>query len=190
MGDMVAEFVRLAAWKRSRGLTAKVVTVSDIVDGRYGDYRTGSRDLPEVIRRFLKDKYESWGVAWVLLGGDVSVIPPRLAAGGREGHMEVGTDDPPPDNKSFWNGSFLEMHVVTPGTWWPGSWQPILVNPGTGQADPVRCHRRNRHSRPRLVLHDGRHVHDARHHGHAVRARQRPGRGDERDPAVAVRVEP
>jgi hypothetical protein len=136
MGDMVAEFSRLAAWKRSRGLTTKVVTVSDIVDGRYGDFRTGSRDLPEVIRRFLKDVYERWGVAWVLLGGDVSVIPPRLAAGGREGFMEVGSDDPPPDNKSFWNGSFLEMHVVSPGEWWPGSWQPILVNPATGRLIP------------------------------------------------------
>ena len=136
MGDMVAEFTRLADWKRSRGLTAKVVTVSDIVDGRYGDFRTGSRDLPEVIRRFLQAKYESWGVAWVLLGGDVSVIPPRLAAGAVEGHMDVATDDPPQDNKSFWNGSFLEMHVVSPGTWWAGSWQPILVNAASGQLIP------------------------------------------------------
>jgi hypothetical protein len=136
MGDMVAQFFRLAAWKRSRGLTTKVVTVSDIVDGRYGDFRTGSRDLPEVIRRFLKDVYERWGVAWVLLGGDVSVIPPRLAAGPLEGHMDVATDDPPQDNKSFWSGSFLEMHVVSPGTWWPGNWQPILVNAGTGQLIP------------------------------------------------------
>jgi Peptidase family C25 len=135
-GDMVAEFFRLADWKRSRGLTTKVVTVTDIVDGRYGDFRTGSRDLPEVIRRFLKDVYERWGVAWVLLGGDVSVVPPRLAAGALEGHMDVATDDPPEDNKSFWNGSFLEMHVVSPGTWWPGGWQPILVNAGTGQLIP------------------------------------------------------
>jgi Peptidase family C25 len=135
-GDMLAEFFRLADWKRSRGLTTKVVTVSDIVAGRYGDFRTGARDLPEVIRSFLKDVYERWGVAWVLLGGDVGVVPPRLAAGAIEGHMDVGTDDPPPDNKSFWTGSFLKMHVVRPGTWWPGNWPPILVNAGTGQLIP------------------------------------------------------
>ena len=135
-GNMVAEFGRLAAWKRTRGVTAKVVTVTDIVQGRYGNFRTGSRDLPEVIRRFLQSVRERWGVAWVLLGGDVAVIPPRLTAGAVEGHMNVGTDNPPPDNASFWTGSFLKMHVVSPGTWWPGSWAPILVNPASGQLIP------------------------------------------------------
>jgi hypothetical protein len=135
-GDMVAEFIRLADWKRSRGLTTKVVTVSDIVDGRYGDFRTGSRDLPEVIRRFLKDVYERWGVSWVLLGGDVSVIPPRLAAGARLGGIDIAADDPPADDKSFWNGNFLEMHVVSPGDWWPGGWPLILTNDITGQLIP------------------------------------------------------
>jgi len=135
-GDMVAEFSRLAAWKRSRGMTAKVVTIDDIVGGRYGDFRTGARDLPEVIRRFLQSVTERWGIAWVLLGGDVGVIPPRLVTGAIEGHMDVGTDNPPPDNKSFWTGSFLKMHVVSPGTWWPGNWPAILVNAGTGQLIP------------------------------------------------------
>ena len=135
-GDMVAEFSRLAAWKRSRGMTAKVVTIDDIVGGRYGDFRTGARDLPEVIRRFLQSVTERWGIAWVLLGGDVGVIPPRLVTGAIEGHMDVGSDNPPPDNKSFWTGSFLKMHVVSPGTWWPGNWPAILVNAGTGQLIP------------------------------------------------------
>src|SRR5829696_2462978 len=53
-GDLVGSFERLVAWKRSRGLTAKVVSVTDIVGGRYGDFVSHSRDLPEVIRRFLK----------------------------------------------------------------------------------------------------------------------------------------
>ncbi|MGH8380291.1 C25 family cysteine peptidase [Pseudomonas sp.] len=135
-GDMVAAFQGLAAWKRSRGVTAKVVTVTNIVRGRYGDFVTGSRDLQEVIRRFLKWAHANWGVAWVLLGGDLGVVPARLAAGAVEGHMDVGTTDPPDNNVSFWTGSFLKMHVVNPGTWWPGDWAPMLTNAGTGQVIP------------------------------------------------------
>ncbi len=136
-GDMVAEFQRLVQWKRQRGLTAKVVTITDIVGGRYGNFRAGARDLQEVIRRFLKWAHEHWGVAWVLLGGDVNVVPARLAAGAVEGHMDVQATDPPPDNKSFWTGSFLKMNVRSPGTWWPGSWDRILTNAGTGQPIPL-----------------------------------------------------
>lgn len=135
-GDLVAEFERLTAHKRSRGLTTKVVTVTDIVGGRYGDFRTGARDLQEVIRRFLKDVHQRWGVAWLLLGGDIGVIPMRAVAGGREGTMDVATDDPPKDNASHWTGSFLKMHVVSPGTWWPGDWMAELVNESTGTLIP------------------------------------------------------
>lgn len=135
-GDLVASFQRLTAWKRSRGLTAKVVTVTDIVGGRYGDFVSGSRDLPEVIRRFLKWAHGHWGVAWLLLGGDVAVVPPRLAAGPVEGHLDLTDDDPPGDNRAHWTGSFLKMHVVSPGVWWPGSWAPILTNSVTGQLIP------------------------------------------------------
>ena len=135
-GDLVAAFQRLAAHKRSRGLTARVVTITDIVRGRYGDFRTGSRDLQEVIRRFLKDVHGRWGVAWVLLGGDVAVVPARYAAGGREGYVDHASVDPPADNTSFWTGSFLKMHAVSPGTWWPGSTPRRLVNPATGRLIP------------------------------------------------------
>lgn len=135
-GNPVAEFQRLASHKRSRGVTAKVVTITDVVDGRYGDFRGGARDLQEVIRRFLKDVHERWGVAWVLLGGDVSVLPMRWVAGGREGTMDVDTADPPADNKSFWTGTFLKMHVVSPGTWWPGGTMAQLVNDATGALIP------------------------------------------------------
>ena len=136
VGDMVGAFQRLVAWKRSRGLTAKVVTITDIVGGRYGDFRTGSRDLPEVIRKFLKAVHERWGVAWLLLGGDVGIVPTRRTAGAVEGHMDVGTENPPPDNKSFWTGTHLRMHVVGPGLWWPGNTGSTLVNAATGQLIP------------------------------------------------------
>ena len=135
-GDLVSEFQRLASHKRARGVSSKVVTITDIVGGRYGDFRTGARDLQEVIRSFLKDVHERWGVAWVLLGGDVTVLPMRWVAGGREGTMDVGTTDPPGDNASFWTGSFLKMNVASPGTWWPGDTMAQLVNEATGALVP------------------------------------------------------
>jgi hypothetical protein len=53
---------KLAQAKRAQGLSAKVVSITDIVKGKYGDVKTGSRDLQEVIRRFLKLVREKWGV--------------------------------------------------------------------------------------------------------------------------------
>ena len=133
---LVAEFERLAHWKSSRGVSARVITISDIVGGRYGDFRSGSRDLQEVIRRFLKHAVPRWGVSWVLLGGDIDVVPIRTVAGGIEGHMAVGADDPPKDNTSFWTGTFLKMHVVNPGALWSASTMNVLVRPDTGQVIP------------------------------------------------------
>lgn len=134
---MVAAFEKLAGWKRSRGVTAKVVTIADIVGGRYGDFRSGSRDLQEVIRKFLKSVVPAWGVSWLLLGGDVGVVPIRKVAGAREGFIDVGTDNPPKDNKSFWTGSYLKMNVVNPGVLWSGlTTTNILVNPATGHLIP------------------------------------------------------
>ena len=135
-GDLVASFERLAAWKRQRGLKARVVTISDIVAGRYGNFRSGSRDLQEVIRRFLQMAQDAWGVAWVLLGGDTSIVPVRRVAGGREGNINLQASNPPPDNTSFWTGSYLRMHVVNPGTWWGAATTNLLVRPDTGMLIP------------------------------------------------------
>ena len=135
-GDLVASFERLVEWKRQRGLSARVVTITDIVGGRYGNFRTGSRDLQEVIRRFLKMAQASWGVAWVLLGGDVSLIPVRWVAGSREGYVGRQATNPPPENTSFWTGAFLRMHVVNPGIWWGASTMNLLVRPDTGLLIP------------------------------------------------------
>jgi hypothetical protein len=134
---IVAAFERLANWKRSRGITTRVVTITDIVGGRYGSFRSGARDLQEVIRRFLKDVVPRWGVSWLLLGGDIGVVPIRRVAGALEGGMGVTTVDPPADNTSFWTGSFLKMNVVNPGTWWGGaSAMNVLVNPASGALIP------------------------------------------------------
>lgn len=133
---MVEQFQRLAAAKRARGITARVVTITDIVNGRYGDVRTGARDLQEVIRRFLKNVRTRWGVSWLLLGGDVSIVPIRQVAGAMQGGIDRDTKASPDDNRSFWTGSFLKMKVVNPGDWWSASSANRLVRRDTGQLIP------------------------------------------------------
>jgi hypothetical protein len=133
---MVAQFQRLAAAKRARGITARVVTITDIVNGRYGDFRTGARDLQEVIRRFLQDVRTRWGVSWLLLGGDVSVVPIRQVAGAMQGHITRDAKASPDDNRSFWTGGFLKMKVVNPGDWWSASTANQLVRSDSGRLIP------------------------------------------------------
>ncbi len=68
-----AEFQRFADYKTARGLTTVVRSVEWI--GR--NYPSAS-DLPATIRDFLIDCYERWGTRFVLLGGDINVIPTRM----------------------------------------------------------------------------------------------------------------
>lgn len=136
VGDLVTAFQKLVNWKKRRGLRACVVTITDIVQGTYGDFKTGARDLQEVLRNFLKWAYSHWNISWVLLGGDVSIVPVRIVATGCRGHIPVETTDPPNDNRSYWTGTYLKMHVVNPGEWWPGDWPLILVNPASGALIP------------------------------------------------------
>ena len=108
-GDLVTEFKKLAAHKKKRGYRTHVARIRDIVDGCYGEFTIGARDLQEVIRNFLKHFVASRGVEWLLLGGDVSIIPPRLACGCAWGRVEKGSLDK--KNKSEWKGSYLAMRV-------------------------------------------------------------------------------
>jgi hypothetical protein len=136
VGDLVSAFTKLSNWKKRRGLQARIATINDIVDGKYGDFKTGARDLQEVLRNFLKWAYKHWGIDWVLLGGDANIIPVRLVASNCRGFIGVDTIHPPEDNQSYWNGTFLEMHVVNPGELWPGSTPLILTNPADGTVIP------------------------------------------------------
>ena len=67
------DFQVLADHKISKGLTAEVVTLSEITSTYTGD------DTQEQIRNFIIDAKNTWGTTWVLLGGDTDVIPHRLA---------------------------------------------------------------------------------------------------------------
>lgn len=52
-------------------------TTTNIVDTTYIDTNYAGTDLQEKIRNFIKDAYTNWGTTYVLLGGDIEVIPYR-----------------------------------------------------------------------------------------------------------------
>ncbi len=130
-GDLVSEFNRLAAHKKNRGYRTYVARVHDIVAGHYGDFTTGARDLQEVLRNFLRLFVGQKGVEWVLLGGDVSIIPPRLACASAWGRVYKGTVDE--ENQSEWKGSYLGMQVNKAEL---GDSTHTLTNLDTGEVIP------------------------------------------------------
>jgi len=72
--SMAPEFQRLADWKTQTGVAAVVRTMAVIRE----EYPYGADDADRV-RQFLRDAYTRWGTKWVLLGGDVDVVPTRYA---------------------------------------------------------------------------------------------------------------
>lgn len=61
----------LVQWKNGIGYQVKVVTTAWI-QSAYAGF-----DLVEQVRNFLKDKYLEWGIEYVLLAGNLDVIPMR-----------------------------------------------------------------------------------------------------------------
>jgi len=117
-GDMVAELQRLADWKTQKGVKAEVVTITDIVDGRYGDFLTGSRDLQEVLRKFLKHAYTEFGTYWVLLGGDVAVLPARYIVAEHTSDDSYFAREPqtkPEAGKCYWDEATDTVRIHTLG---------------------------------------------------------------------------
>ena len=93
-----SSFQPLINRKILKGLNATTVLVDDILndadyfcDGLFGDGCGSSKfnDTTARIRNFIKDAYENWGTEYVLLGGDVEIIPTRGVYG------FVDTPDPP-----------------------------------------------------------------------------------------------
>lgn len=70
---LASAFQPLLDWKRKKGLPDTLVTTEWI----YANY--SGRDSQEKIRHFLQDVYEDWGIQWLLLGGDVNIVPDRIA---------------------------------------------------------------------------------------------------------------
>ncbi len=67
-------YISLSGWVESvLGMSDTVMAVEDIIPAYPG------RDTPEKVRSFIRHAYSNWGTTHVLLGGDVDVIPCRLA---------------------------------------------------------------------------------------------------------------
>jgi hypothetical protein len=74
---LLPSFSGLVARKQSAGLRVKTETVANI----YADTTNTGRDNPEKIRFYIRSAYKNWSTQYVLLGGDVSVVPYRGAYG-------------------------------------------------------------------------------------------------------------
>lgn len=80
-----SSFQPLINSKILKGLNATTVLVEDILtdpdyfcDGTFGDGCASTfNDTAARIRNFIKDAYSNWGIEYVLLGGDVEIIPNR-----------------------------------------------------------------------------------------------------------------
>ncbi|MEO0107822.1 MAG: C25 family cysteine peptidase, partial [candidate division WOR-3 bacterium] len=82
--QFVANLQPLADWKTSKGYRTEIKTVTSIVN------RYPGRDVPEQIRNCVKDYYANRGLRYLLLAGDVSVVPCRRAraiVGGEVGNI-------------------------------------------------------------------------------------------------------
>jgi Peptidase family C25 len=80
----ISHFERLAQWKTSRGVRTKVMSVSSIAEtyDRTTDLDSylppdGALDLPEIIRAFVLYAHDAWKTQFVLLGGDINIVPTR-----------------------------------------------------------------------------------------------------------------
>jgi len=71
---LTSGFQPLVSQKQSRGLSARIVT-TEYIYANYSGTETG--DAADKIRNFIADAYAHWGTQWVLLGGDVEVVPQR-----------------------------------------------------------------------------------------------------------------
>lgn len=73
-------------WKESMGYNVKIVTISWIESNYNG------KDIQEKIRNFLIDKYEQWGIDYVLIVGSRDKIPMRDCYPDPFNHKDHGTD--------------------------------------------------------------------------------------------------
>lgn len=75
--ELKPTFQRLADWKTKKGVPTVVMAIEEVQEQNEGC------DLAEKIRNYLKKCRQNWGDDFfVLLGGDINIIPPRIATNG------------------------------------------------------------------------------------------------------------
>lgn len=98
------EFERLAQWKSTKGVKAKVLTVEDI----YSTDTHTDRSNQLKIKYAIKDYYEPYkrGIEYVLLGGDKNHVPVEMCYIQTTIHNEITHDTTPAD---LYYSSFTNM---------------------------------------------------------------------------------
>ena len=71
---MKPHFQPLADWKTQKGVRTKIFGLSWITSQNFV-----GRDEAERVRSFIQYAYQNWGTKWILLGGDVNIVPHRTA---------------------------------------------------------------------------------------------------------------
>ncbi len=71
--ELRAAFEPLRRWKMRKGLSSTVIAVETIA------YTYDGKDLAEKIRNCIRDFHDVLSTQWVLLGGDVDIVPTRIA---------------------------------------------------------------------------------------------------------------
>ncbi len=107
-------FQPLVNQKIADGLTATIVTTDDIYANYTGTESHTSDPMgaaglkADQIRQFVADAYANWGTRWLLLGGDISVVPMRTVYANANG---FGIDNALPTDEYYacpsgpWNGN-------------------------------------------------------------------------------------
>jgi len=101
---LAPHFEPFADAKTARGIPTVVKTLSWI-DANY----PGGCDQAERIRFFIQDAYESWGTAYILLGGDTGIVPVRMAYTRYYGGNSIPCDLYYSDLDGNWNGDGDEL---------------------------------------------------------------------------------
>ncbi|MFN8546391.1 MAG: C25 family cysteine peptidase [Candidatus Eisenbacteria bacterium] len=73
VGDMKSVFASYASARTYHGVTTVVATVDEIV----ANPAYASSDQAFAIRKYIRDAVDEWGTLYVILGGDISVVPTR-----------------------------------------------------------------------------------------------------------------
>ncbi|MHA1673136.1 MAG: C25 family cysteine peptidase [Promethearchaeota archaeon] len=71
--SFVEDLQRLANWKSQKGVSAKIITISEI------NKQYSGKDTQERMKECIKDNYENYNTSWVLLAGDDQNVPSRQA---------------------------------------------------------------------------------------------------------------
>ncbi|HEC76133.1 MAG TPA: hypothetical protein ENI33_02595 [Thermoplasmatales archaeon] len=99
--DLQNSLINFTQWKETMGYNVKTVTTSWIESNYKGN------DIQEKIRNFLIDKYEEWGINYVLIAGSRNKIPMRECYPLRDYHENdymVPTDYYYADLTGDWDG--------------------------------------------------------------------------------------